>query len=121
MPNPALRARGQDVRIVFFDGTAQTVPGIVRNAETTAGEASATFADAGPLAWLDYDGDPRQIEFCEYTETGTGTRLHRRVTKRERVGTVWPSVKCNLSSAGTVMPAPRRDFDPRSFSPLDFG
>ena len=116
--NPALRARGQDVRIVLFDGAALTVRGVVRNAETSAGEASQPFGDFGPISWIAYDGDPMQVEFCEYVEPGTGARLHRRVTKRERVGTIFPTVKCSMSSEATVMPA--KDFGPE-FSPQDFG
>ncbi len=118
--NPALRARGLDVRLVLFDGSALTVRGVVRNAETTAGEASQPFGDFGPISWLDFDGDPTRIEFCEYIEPGTGARLHRRVTKRERVGTIFPTVKCSMSSEATAMPALRGDFSSRDFSGADF-
>ena len=120
MLNPALRARGQDVLIVFFDGTAATVPGVVRNAETTAGESAQAFGDFGPLAWLDYAGDESQIEFVRYTDPSTGQRLHRRAIKRERVGTVFAVVKVNLTVEATVLPALRGDYSARDFDPRDF-
>ena len=120
MTNPALRLRGQDVRIVLFDGSALSVRGVVRNLETSAGEASQPFGDFGPVAWVDFGGDPMQVEFCEYTEPGTGARIHRRVTKRERVGTIYPVVKMSMSSEATVLPHlaqfSRRDWDPRDFA-----
>ena len=76
MPNPALRQRGQDVLIVLYSGDSVTVKGVVANAETTAGEASLSFADAGPIAWVDYSGDGQQIEFVEYLDEATGNRVH---------------------------------------------
>ena len=120
MANPALRQRGQDVRIVLFDGSADTVPGVVRNAETTAGESAQAFGDFGPVAWLDYDGDESQIEFVRYGDPSTGQRLHRLVIKRERVGTIFATVKVNLTVAATVLPALRGDYSARDFDPRDF-
>ena len=121
MTNPALRQRGQDIEIVLFDGSAAFVKGVVRNAETSAGESTQPFGDFGPIAWIDFDGDPTQIEFVEYVEPGTGARWHRRVTKRERVGTLFPVVKLHLTSVATVIepgaPISRsKDFDPRDFA-----
>ena len=124
MGNPVLayagaESRAQDIEIVLIDGTASTVRGTVGLAETSAGEAGAPFADAGPLAWIDYGGDVQQIEFCEYVDV-TGTRVHRRVVKREIIGTVFPVVKLNLSREATVLPTIQRDFSPLDFGP-DFG
>ena len=117
--NPALRQRGQDVQIVFYDGSATTVKGVIGLAETSAGEASQPFGDFGPIAWLDYDGDGQQIEFLEYTDEATGDRVLRRVTKRERVGTIFPTVKCNMSSAATVI-VQHAQFDGADFASEDF-
>ena len=116
MRNPALRARGQDVRLVFFDGTATTVRGVIGLAETSAGEAGQAFAEAGARAWLDYGGDGQQIEFLEYTDKATGARLHRRKIKAEIVGTVFPVVKVHLSADATVLPQ-SADFSSRDFGP----
>ena len=120
MDNPALRARGQDIRIVLFGGTAETVRGVVGLAETSAGEASQPFGDFGPRAWIGFDGDPSTIEFATYIDKATGDRLHRRVTKRERVGTIFPTVQLHMSSEATVMPVQRADFSARDFDPRDF-
>ena len=120
MLNPALRARGQDVRIVFFDGTAETVRGVIGLAETSPGEATQPYGDFGPTAWLDHRGDGQEIEFLEYTDKASGDRLHRRKIKAERVGTVWPVVKVHMVRDATVMPALQRDFGP-DFSASDFG
>ena len=84
-----------------------------------AGEAGAAYADAGPLAWIDYGGDVQQIEFCEYVDV-TGTRVHRRVVKREIVGTVFPVVKLNLSREATALPTLQRSFSPLDFDPAQF-
>ena len=119
MTNPALRQRGQDIEIVFYDGSAVFVKGVVRNAETSAGESTQPFGDFGPIAWIDFDGDPTQIEFVEYVEPGTGARWHRRVTKRERVGTLFPVVKLHLTSVATVITR-RADFSAKDFDPRDF-
>ena len=121
MDNPALRARGQDVRIVLFDGTAETVRGTIGLAETSAGEAGAPFAEAGPIAWLDYAGDGQQIEFLEYRDKASGDRLHRRKIKAETIGTVFPVVKVHMVREATVLPPQRADFartdfDSRSFA-----
>ena len=104
---------------MLFDGSALSVRGVVRDVETSAGEASQPFGDFGPIAWVDFDGDPMQVEFAEYTEPGTGARIHRRVTKRERVGTIYPVVKMSMSSEATVLPA-RADFSSQDFSSQDF-
>ena len=119
MTNPALRQRGQDIAIVLFDGTADLARGVVRNAETSAAEAGQPFGDFGPQAWIDYDNDPDQIEFVRYTDPSTGQRLHRRVIKRERVGTLFSTVKLNMASEATVL-AQRAEFSPLDFSPIDF-
>ena len=119
MDNPALRQRGQDIRIVFYDGTAATAPGVVGLAETSAGEAGQPFGDFGPRAWLDFVGDPATIEFAEYTDKATGDRQHRRVTKRERVGTIFPTVLMHMSVEATVLPH-LAQFSRRDWNPADF-
>ena len=120
MANPALRQRGQDIEIVLFDGSAAFVKGVVRNAETSAGESTQPFGDFGPIAWLDFDGDGQQIEFVSYADVASGDRLHRRKIKAERLGTVFPAMKVHLSGVATVMPRPPAVFDRRSFSGADF-
>ena len=93
--------------------------GVVGNFETSAGEAGAAFADAGPLVWIAYDGDPAEIEFCQYVEPGTGRTLHRRATKRERTSAVWNTVKLNMSAEAAVI-AQRGMFSPQDFDARDF-
>ena len=117
MANPALRLRGQDIAIVLFDGTADSARGVVGLAETTAGEAAQAFGDKGPLAWIDYDGDESQIEFVRYTDPATGQRLHRRVIKRERVGTIFATVKLNMTVEATMLPVQAADWDGADFGP----
>ena len=56
-------SRSIDVTAILYDGSAVNARGVVTNFETSAGEASAAFADAGPIAWIAFDGDPSQIEF----------------------------------------------------------
>ena len=103
-------SRSIDVTAILYDGAALAVRGVITNAETSAGEAGAAFADAGPLAWISYPGDESQIEFVEYVEPGIGRRLHRRVTKRERTSATFNTVKLNMSVEATVLPAQRADF-----------
>ena len=120
MANPALRQRGQLMQVTLYDGTGHIVRGVIAQAETTTAEAGQAFADAGTLAWIDFDGDPNQIEFAEYEDVATGTRLHRRRIKAERIGSIFPVVKLNLSSEAVVLPARRADFSARDFSARDF-
>ena len=103
MDNPALRVRGQNIRIVHYDGSAATVNGVVGLADTSAGEAGQPFGDFGPRAWIDFDGD----------------RLHRHVTKSERVGTIYPTVKLNMSVEAIVMPH-LAQFSGQDFNARDF-
>ena len=119
MDNPALQQRGQLLQITTHAGIAHAVRGIVANADTTAGEAGQPYADAGVLAWIDYDGDPNQIEFIEYADV-TGIRLHRRVIRGERLGSLWTTCKLYLVAEATVLPAARADFSARDFSPRDY-
>ena len=100
MANPALRQRGQKIQIRLFDGTVETVRGTVALAETTAGEASLAFGDKGPVAWIDRDGDPDEIEFAEFTAPAETRQRRYRVIKRERVGTILPVIKLHLTVDG---------------------
>ena len=109
----------QDILVIMCSGAAVTVRGVIGNFDTSAGEAGAAFADAGPLACIAFDGDESQIEFVQYVEAGTGRLLHRIVTKRERTSAHWNTVKLNMSVEATVI-APRGMFSPLDFSPLDF-
>ena len=102
------------VLVILFAGTAANVRGVLRNFDTSAGEAGAAFADAGPVLWIAYNGDMGQIEFVEYVEAATGRRLHRRVTKRERTSGNFNTVKLHLTVEEVVI-AQRADFDPRDF------
>ena len=113
-------SRSIDVTAILYGGAAVVARAVLGNFETSAGEASAAFADAGPLAWIAYDGDQSQIEFVQYTEPGTGRLLHRRVTKRERTSSTFNTVKLHMATEATVMPTQRADFSARDFDPRDF-
>ena len=125
MPDdPSITYRGpestsQEILAIMFSGAAVTVRGVVVLFETSAGEAGAPFADAGAVAWIAYDGDPAQIEFVQYVEPATGQRVHRRVTKAERVSSQWNTVKLNMGREATVI-AQRADFDGRDFNADQF-
>ena len=119
--DPALTYRGvestsQDILIILFSGAAVTVRGAVTHFETSAGAASAPFADSGPVAWIAFDGDPAQLEFCQYTEAATGQGVHRHIIKAERVSSQWNTVKLNLVSEATVI-AQQADFSSADFGP----
>ena len=105
-----------DVLAILFDGNAATVRGVLRNFDTSAGEASAAFADAGPVLWIAYNGDVGQIEFVQYVEPATDRLLHRRVIKRERTSGNFNTTKLHLA-ADEVVVAQRAQFDPRDFGP----
>ena len=109
-----------DVLMILYNGDAATVRGVLRNFDTSAGDAGAAYADAGPVLWIAFDGDPSQIEFVRYTEPATGERLHRRVTKRERVSGNYNTVKLHLSQDATTMPVQRSNFSSQDFSSQDF-
>ena len=108
-----------DVVVMLYNGDAVTVRGVLGNFDTSAGEAAAPFADAGPVLWMAFDGDVGQIEFCEYVEPGTGRTLHRRATKRERTSALWNTVKLNMSTEAAVI-AQRGTFSANDFDPRDF-
>ena len=106
-------SNAQDISVVLYDGTQKIVRGTVADAETMPAEAGATWANAGPLAWIAYDGDPTRIEFVEYTDAA-GQRLHRRCIKGQRVGSRWNSCKLNLAQASALVQL-------ANFSASDFG
>ena len=107
-----------DVLVILFGGDTATAPGVLRNFDTSAGEASAAFADAGPVLWIAFNGDVGRIEFVEYVEPATTRHLHRRVTKRERTSGNYNTVKLHLSAEEVVI-AQRADFGP-DFASEDF-
>ena len=108
-------SRSIDVTAILFGGGAVVVRGVIKNAETSAGEAEQAFGDFGPIAWIAYPGDPAEIEFLEYTEPGTGRLLHRQVFKRERVSAVWDTCKLHMTAEATVL------VQQQDFSGVDFG
>ena len=108
-----------DVLVILFGGDAATVRGVLRNFDTSAGEAGAAFADAGPVLWIAYSGAVGRIDFVQYVEAATGRLLHRRVTKRERTSGNFNTVKLNMSTEAAVI-AQRGMFSPLDFSPLEF-
>ena len=57
------RVTSQEILVVMFDGAATTERGVVVLFETSAGEAAAPFANSGPVAWIAFDGDEKQVEF----------------------------------------------------------
>ena len=113
-----VESRSIDVTVILYGGAAIIARGVLGNFDTSAGEASAPFADAGPILWCAFDGDELQIEFCQYLDQ-TGATMHRRATKRERVSANYNTVKIHLSQDATTMPAQRPDFDSRDFG-FDF-
>ena len=108
-----------DVLVIRFDGTAATVRGVLRNFATSASEAAAPFADAGPVLWIAFDGDVGRIEFAQYAEPATGRTLHRRVTKRERISANYNTVKLNLTAESVVI-AQLGEFSALDFASEDF-
>ena len=104
-------SRSIDVLVILYSGDATTVRGVLRNFDTSAGEASAPFADAGPVLWIGYNNDPGQIDFVQYVEPATERHLHRRVTKRERTSGNYNTVKLHLAAEEVVI-AQRAQFDP---------
>ena len=90
-----------------------------RSPRQAAGEAGQAFADKGPLAWISYDGDPAQIQFVQYVDPATRRRIHRRVIKRERIGSQWNTVKLNMADEavdlGTQGAFSHEDYDPADF------
>ena len=64
--DPALAYAGPeslsiDVTVTLYGGAALIVRGVIGNFDTSAGEAGAPFADAGPILWCAYPGDESQI------------------------------------------------------------
>ena len=108
-----------EVLVMLYIGEAVRVRGVLRNFDTSAGEASAPFADAGSVLWISYNNEPGQIEFVEYVEPATERRLHRRVTKRERTSGNFNTVKLHLSAEEVVI-AQRGMFSGADFSSEDF-
>lgn len=106
------------MRLVTYAGAAASVRGVVSTADTTTGESGQEFADAGPRAWISYDGDPNDLEFIEYVDP-LGARIHRRVIRGERLGALWNTCKLYLVSEATVLPH-LAQFSSRDFSPTDF-
>ena len=115
-----VESRSIDVTVILFGGAAIIARGVLRNAETSAGEAGQPFGDFGPLAWVAFDGDPAEIQFVQYREPATDRTLHRRVGKRERTSALWNTVKLNMTADAVVIAQhgmfSAKDFDPRDFS-----
>ena len=121
--DPALAYSGPESRsiavtAILYSGAAVQTRGTVGNFNTSAGEAGAAFAEAGPILWIAFDGDPDEIESCQYVEPGTDRAILRRVTKRERVSAIWNTVKVYLSIF--IIAALTQDFS-LDFDPRDFG
>ena len=109
-----------DVLVILFGGDAAVAPGVLRNFETSAGEASAPFADAGPVLWIAFNGDVGRIEFVQYVEPATGRLLQRRVTKEgERTSGNYNTVKLHLSTEEIVI-IQRAQFSGADFASEDF-
>ena len=121
--NPVLayagpEAPGIGIDLIAFDGTLRSVRGVVSAAATSPAEAGAAWADAGPLAWVSYAGDPEKIEFVQYPDPVTGNVVHRRVINRERVtgSAGWDTVKLYLAEEARVI----ADFSAQDFEPEDW-
>ena len=108
-------SRSIDVTAILFGGGAVVVRGVIKNAETSAGEADQAFGDFGPVGWIAYDGDPEEIEFCQYIEPATGRLLHRTVIKRERTSSTFDTVKIHMNIESTVI-VQRADFSEADFN-----
>ena len=124
--NPVLayRAPGapsQEMTLTLFSGASVTVRGVAGDAETSVGEVGAAWSQSGPAVWVDWDGDPGQIETVEYRDPQRDQRVVRRATFPERVAGAlgWNTIRIVLA---IVILSAMGDFDfsPVDFDPLDF-
>ena len=111
--------RSIDVQVVKYSGLSDKARCVLGNFETSAGEASAAFADAGPLAWIAYDGDESQIESLYFVDPVNGGLTIRRVTKHERTSAIFNTVKLNLS-VEPIGVVPRGQFSGLDFDARDW-
>ena len=91
----------------------------MKAASASPGEVEAAWADSGPVAWVNYSGDPQEIEFLDYADPVTDEAVRRRAIFRERVsGSLgWQTVRVVLQEVveGGVQPPVSVDFDPIDF------
>ena len=123
--NPVLSYRGPGapgfpVTLKFYD--TALAPVTVRG---TFGEAARSPADTaaawstGSQIWLSgYQGDPDQIEFCEFSHPVSDVPVMHRVIFRERLvsGLGWSTIRCVLQTDAEPGGQLHSDFDPVDFN-----
>ena len=126
MTNPVIDSAGDfslsvPVTVTLYNGSTVATRGVVKAASASPGEVVAAWADSGPVAWVNYSGDPEQIEFLDYTDPVTDEAARRRAVFRERVsGSLgWQTVRVVLHEDVESGVTPL--IENRDFSPLDFG
>ena len=130
MTNPVIDSAGAfsrsvPVTLTLYSGTTVSTRGVVKAASASPGEVESAWADSGPVAWVNYSGDPDQIEFLDYDDPVTDDAVRRRAVFRERVaGSLgWQTVRVVMQGvveAGVQPPVTKQDFSPLDFGP-DFG
>ena len=115
--NPVLDYDGpeypaDEFRLRMYGGEVAAAKGRTAHASTTPAEATAAWSNSGMLAWASWQGDPKRIEFLEYLVAGGAVVAQRRVIRAERVGTIWPTIKCYL--AREAEPTASGEFSPAS-------
>ena len=130
MTNPVLAETGDfatsiPVTLTLYSGTTVSTRGVVKAASSSPDEVEAAWADSGPVAWVNYSGDPQEIEFLDYDDPVTDEAVRRRAIFRERIsGSLgWQTVRVVLQEVegGVQPPVTSVDFDPADFDPADFG
>lgn len=125
--NPVLAYRGPDSRAIpitatLFDGSTVSVRGTVGAGSATPGDVTAAWSGSGPQAHISYSGDPKKIEFLEYSDPVDGRPTMRRVTFAERIASAhgWNTCRCVMQTEPEMSGLLHVDFDPADFGD-DFG
>ena len=131
MVNPVLAEAGEfspsvPVTVTLFNGSTSQTRGVVKAASASPGEVESAWADSGPVAWVNYSGDPGQIEYLDYVDPVTDEAVRRRAVFRERVtGSLgWQTVRVVMHEDAESMvqpPVASVDFDPADFDSKDYG
>ena len=122
--NPVLNYRGVGApsvpaTLLLYDGSRVDVRAVIAAAPTTPGDATANWADAGPVCWVGYDGDPQTVEAVEYPDPRTNEHLRRRVVHRDAVSGSTGLATCKLHLSIGVETAVAGDFSD-DFSSTDY-
>ena len=111
-----------DITLTLFGGAEVHVRGVVELAETSPGEAAATWSKAGPAAWVSWNGDPQTIETVHYLDRTAGRRVARRATFAERISGAHglDTIRIVLSRDTTETTA-QVDYSGTDYSAADYG